>query len=83
MKMTQTDYDKFSDIITDTVKQDAIGSHKNYPYMSAMRYVWDIFHATMDRLQVTNKVESYLFMRSLSDKYNDDHITTALKKILL
>ena len=83
MKMTQTDYDKFSALITDTVKEYGIKYHADYPGMSVTRYAWDIFHLTTGRYQLMNHVENYLFMRSLFDKYNDDHITTALKKILL
>jgi hypothetical protein len=75
------DYKRLERLILETVRDYKINSISEYN-VSQVRYVWDIFHATTDRLQLTQHIEDYLFIRGLYDRLNDDHITTALKRIL-
>lgn len=82
MKIRPSDYERLSGLITSFVNDRGIGKREVYINMSIDRYVWEIFHAAMDGAQADNRIEHYLFMRSLWDYLNDDNITTALKSIL-
>lgn len=83
MKITKQDYDRLNALITKTVTDHEIHSLADYPGMSVLRYSWDIYHAVCDRAQNENNVSDYLFLRHLYDYLNDDHLTTALRAILL
>ena len=82
MKIRKDDYKKLSELINNTMDNFNIKAHKDYPAASLTRYLWDIKWTAQDHFQHTNDVKNYLFMRSLSDYLNDDHITTALKHII-
>jgi hypothetical protein len=81
MKIIPDDYKRLERLILETVREYKIHSISDYN-VSQVRYVWDILHATTDRLQFNQRIEDYLFIRGLYDRLNDDHITTALKRIL-
>ena len=81
MKMTHEDFIRTQNLITSYVKDHNIMPRSEYPGMNLTRYCWDIFHGTLDRLQYKS-VSDYLFLRSLYDYLKDDHIDTALRKIL-
>jgi hypothetical protein len=82
MKIRQSDYDKLQALLQETVKRYAINPYSSYS-MTQTRYVWDIFHVTMDYMQTLGRINDYLFMRSLHDYLTDNHIETALKRILI
>lgn len=94
MKMSQADYTRLDNLIKASVKTFDIRPFADYPGISNVRYVWDVLWITMDTAQRGYNTgpatptrppdtESYLFIRGLMDQYKSDHITTALKRILL
>lgn len=82
MKIRPSDYQRLSALVTSFVVDRGIGKRAAYPGMSIERYVWAVFHAAMDGAQADNRIEHYLFFRSLWDYLDDNNITTALKSIL-
>ena len=81
MKITKDDYQKLSELVNEFKTEMNINSLEDYG-MTKIRYAWDIYHFTMDYLQMRNRVSDYLFMRRLYDYLNDANIQTALIKIL-
>jgi len=79
MKVTKNDYARMQQLINDCIQECKIKAYECYPGISERRYHWDIYHATIDRLQYKNK-EDYLFLRSLYDYCNDNHNRHGVKK---
>ena len=78
MKMTRQDFNRLTLRICEFLnKHPDVIHYETSAYkrhgLSAMRYRWDIFHAT-DPLCIFN--------RKLSDYLNDNHIDTALRRII-
>ena len=80
MKMIKSDYVRLEELINICIKRSGIKPHSDYK-MSHEWYRWDIYYATLDYLQYNSR-EDYIFMRSLYDYCNDDHIDTALRRII-
>ena len=78
--MTKPDYIRMEELINTHIKDHGIGPYNQFD-MNHERYCWLVYHATFDWLQYNNR-EDYNFMRSLYDYCNDDHIDTALRKII-
>lgn len=80
MKISKTDYERLSGLIAICMIMNDIKDRSNN--VTVTRYAWDIFNATMDMAQLENRKDDYDFLRNLYDYLSDNHIETALKKIL-
>ena len=82
MKMRAEDFERLKKLIEASISRYPT-AQKSYVTdgKSHTRFVWDVWHATVNVAQKA-KVEDYLWMRGLHDYLNDDHIETALKKII-
>lgn len=83
MKIREDDYKRLEKLVKDVFilhpTAKVIYAEKG---LSETRLVWDIYHHTTDTAQREGRVEDYLFLRSLYDYLNDNHLTTALKAII-
>ena len=85
MKITTQDYARVEKLIRGTLEKFPLEkTQADYKTrnLSDTRLVWDYWHATLQRLQVTD-VEQYLYLRGLHDYLDDSHIETALRAILV
>ena len=85
MKIRPEDYKRLETLVNATLEKFPLEkTQADYQArgLSQTRLVWDYFHATVQRLQITDG-ESYVWMRGIYDYLNDNHIETALKRIIL
>jgi len=77
MKMTEKDFNTLKNLINKTLNDHphAINIYKNHS-MSYTRFIWDAFCATF------SKGSHSEFKKHLLSYLNDNHIETALKKII-
>ncbi len=80
MKMTKQDYYRLEDLIAAHIERASIGPIEDYD-ITPTNYRWSIYHTTLDHLQYSS-VEDYIFIRSLYDYCNDNHIDTALRNMI-
>jgi hypothetical protein len=82
MKINNDDYVRLYALIKDTLaKYPTAQQQYKDKGLSRTRFLFDTFHVTVDYAQKRN-VENYVWMRRLQERLNDNHLETALNKIV-
>ena len=82
MKITPCDYSRLKSLLLETVNNQDIKPISSYE-MGSISYIWDIYHFTLDNMQINNRINDYLFLRNLYSYLDDNTLNTALKRILI